>query len=108
MVTFQVPDMTCGRCASAIARAIAAVDTEARLEIRIQDKQVRVTSSAPNAELADAIRGAGYTPREVREGAAASPQPRASRGCGCGCGTRTRTVVARPSLEALKSWRSRA
>lgn len=87
MVTFQVTDMTCGHCASAISRAVAAVDQNARMDIRIQQKLVRVTSTASAAELAEAIQDAGYTPREVHDGHAPAAAPQASRGCGCGCGT---------------------
>ena len=84
MTTFQVDDMTCGHCASAISRAIAAVDKNARMDIRIQQKRVRVASSATTAELAEAIQGAGYTPREIQDEEIAAA-PEAKRGCGCGC-----------------------
>ena len=93
MVTFQVNDMTCGHCASAISRAVAAVDQNARIEIRIQQKLVRVTTTASAAELAKAIQDAGYTPREVRDDPAPTAAPQASRGCGCGCGTRKAPAV---------------
>ena len=87
MVTFQVNDMTCGHCASAISRAVAAVDKGARLDIRIQEKLVRVTSSASAAELAEAIQDAGYTPNQVPDEPAQPAVPKAA-GCGCGCGSR--------------------
>lgn len=93
MVTFQVNDMTCGHCASAISRAVATVDKNARMDIRIQQKLVRVSSSASAAELAEAIRDAGYTPREVREDPVQAAAPRTSGGCGCGCGTPKATAV---------------
>lgn len=93
MVTFQVNDMTCGHCASVISRAVAAVDKSARLDIRIQQKLVKVDSSASVAELAEAIQDAGYTPREVREEPAPAAAPRASTGCGCGCGPRKAAPV---------------
>ncbi|QJW85558.1 heavy-metal-associated domain-containing protein [Ramlibacter terrae] len=86
MVTFQVSDMTCGHCASAIFRAVASVDKDARVDIRIQQKLVRIDSSAAAAELAEAIRDAGYTPQEVRQEPAQPTVQRASAGCGCGCG----------------------
>ena len=93
MVTFQVNDMTCGHCASAISRAVAAVDKGARLDIRIHQKLVRVTSSASAAELAEAIQDAGYTPREVRDDPVQATAPRASGRCGCGCGTQKVAAV---------------
>lgn len=95
MVTFQVNDMTCGHCASAISRAVAAVDSKARLDIRIQQKLVRVDSSASSADLAEAIQDAGYTPRQVQDEAVRPAAPRTSGGCGCGCGPRPAAVDAR-------------
>ena len=101
MVTFQVNDMTCGHCASAISRALASVDKAARLDIRIQEKLVRVDSQAPAAELAQAIQHAGYTPQEVWQESARPAAARASRGCGCGCGARMPAAVdARQSAAA--------
>jgi copper chaperone len=85
MVTFQVNDMTCGHCASAISRAVAAVDKDACVDVRLQQKLVRVSSTASAAELAEAIQDAGYTPQAAA--------PRASGGCGCGCGSRSMTRV---------------
>lgn len=90
MITFQVNDMTCGHCAGVITRAITAVDKDARLDIRIAQKLVQVSSTAPAVELAEAIRGAGYTPQEVlNETPEAAPQQKTG-GCGCGCGPRVR------------------
>lgn len=86
MITFQVSDMTCGRCATAISRAIADVDRDAHVEVRIPQKLVVVGSTASAAELARAIQDAGYTAREVRDEAQASAAEQA-RGCGCGCGS---------------------
>ncbi len=81
MVTFRIPDMTCGHCAGTIARAIAAEDPGARVEFDIAGHLVHVTpATAEPAELESAIRQAGYTPA-----AEATPRPRAG-GCGCGCG----------------------
>lgn len=86
MVTFQVNDMTCGHCASTISRAIADVDKAARLDIRINQNIVRVNSSAPAAEIAEAIRDAGYTPREIADAPVQAAAAPAKSGCGCGCG----------------------
>ena len=85
MVTFRVPDMTCGHCASKIAKAVAAADPAARVEFELGDHLVRVSpGSCSGAELMSAIEDAGYSPAAVE----AKPAPRASSGCGCGCGTR--------------------
>jgi copper chaperone len=93
MVTFQVNDMTCGHCASAISRALASVDRTARLDIRIQEKLVRIESQAPATKLAQTIQDAGYTAQEVQQEPAPPASPRTSSGCGCGRGPRKPAAV---------------
>jgi copper chaperone len=89
MITFQVNDMTCGHCASVIAKAVAAVEKSARIEFDIPAKRVRIGGTASAAELAEAIQDAGYTPLQLpAEPAAAAAPARAAGGCGCGCGPR--------------------
>ncbi|MCG2594108.1 heavy-metal-associated domain-containing protein [Ramlibacter sp. XY19] len=82
MVTFKIPDMTCGHCAATIAKAIAAEDAGARVEFDLPGHLVHVAgNSAIPAELESAIREAGYSPSAVEA------QPARSGGCGCGCGS---------------------
>ena len=63
MIEFQVADMTCGHCASVITKAVKAVDADAKVEVDLQAKRVRVAGSADAQEIAEAIREAGYTPQ---------------------------------------------
>lgn len=84
MITFHIPDMTCGHCASTIARAVASVDKDARLEVSIPQQLVTVHSTAAETELVEAIQEAGYAPEKV---AAPAPGPKAAAG-GCCCGSR--------------------
>lgn len=87
MVTFQVPDMTCGHCAGNISKAIKRVDETAAVEIDMPRKLVRVSGVVAAAELARAIQDAGYSPQEVQTPPAA--QLAATRaGGGCCCGSR--------------------
>ena len=86
MVTYRIDDMTCGHCASTIARAVAGVEKDARIDVSVADKLVRISGTAPDAEFAEAIREAGYTPQEVQESAA--PARAAAGGCCC-AGRRT-------------------
>ena len=83
MITFQVKDMTWEHCAGTIAKAVSRADKSARVEIDIRQKLVRVRSEAPAAELAEAIRDAGYTPQEVEAALDPPRAPRTARGCGC-------------------------
>lgn len=88
MITFRIPDMTCGHCASTIARAVASIDKDARVEVSIPQKLVSVTSTAAESELAEAIQEAGYTTEKLT-----APPPRAARAAGgCCCGTRKASI----------------
>ena len=62
MIEFQVNDMTCGHCASAIARAVKEVDEKGRVEVDLAAKRVRIESTHAAPEFAAAIEDAGYTP----------------------------------------------
>jgi copper chaperone len=106
MVSFQVNDMTCRHCASAISRAVASVDKAARVDVRIQEKLVRVSSTASVAELAEAIQDAGYTPREVQAEHIQPTALRAASGCGCGCGCGPRKTASVDAGQAVAPARS--
>ena len=66
MITFEVKDMSCGHCVSTITKALKAADSEAKVQIDLATHRVTVQpGSADAAELADAIKEAGYTPVPV-------------------------------------------
>jgi copper chaperone len=89
MTTFRIPDMTCGHCASTIARAVATVAKDAGLDFDIQKKLVRISGDTPEAELAKAIVDAGYTVEAIP----VSPAPVESRAGGCCCARRNSSPV---------------
>jgi copper chaperone len=62
MYQFNVPDMTCGHCVSSITRALKAEDAQAKVEIDLPHRRVKVQSALPQADLAQCIAEAGYTP----------------------------------------------
>jgi copper chaperone CopZ len=66
MVELNVEGMSCGHCAGRVSKAIADVDPAAKVEVDVGAGLVRVTSSAPAQELAQAVSEAGYP---------ASPRP---------------------------------
>ena len=68
MITFEVKDMTCGHCASTIAKALKAADKDAKVEIDLAARRVQVEpESADASDLGEAIKEAGYTPVPVQE-----------------------------------------
>ena len=71
-LTFQVDDMTCGHCASAIGKVVADVDREAKVAVDLASHLVTIESRRAGAEeFRMAIREAGYTPVPVEPGATA-------------------------------------
>lgn len=80
MTAFRVADMTCGGCAGRIQRAIIEADKEARIEISLRDHIVRISGAATDAEFAEAIQEAGYTPEMIDQG----PSPASHTGADAG------------------------
>jgi len=62
MIEFQVNDMTCGHCVSAITRAVKEVDAAGKVEVDLGGKRVRIESDHDASDFAEAIAEAGYTP----------------------------------------------
>lgn len=67
MIAFEVPDMTCGHCASAISKAVAGVDPAAQVKVDLAARRVeiepgRADATAYRQALQSAISDAGFTP----------------------------------------------
>ena len=59
---FNVPDMSCGGCASAVSRAITNLDSAAKVEIDVAAKTVKVGLALTQGQIASAIEAAGFHP----------------------------------------------
>jgi copper chaperone len=83
VITFEVNDMTCGHCASTIAKSVKAVDQDARVEVDLGSHQVRIDAAVADIQtLKRAIEAAGYTAVPLgAAGSAVAAQP-SSRCCG--------------------------
>jgi copper chaperone len=62
MLEFKLPDMTCGHCASTVAKTCRLVDPRAKVDVDLDTRVVRVTSSEDAVEFAQALAEAGYPP----------------------------------------------
>ena len=63
MIAFQVSDMTCSRCASAVTKALKAVDHAALVRVDLETFTVEIEPSKASArQLSEAINQAGYSP----------------------------------------------
>jgi copper chaperone len=84
MMTFEVKDMTCGHCVSAITRAVNAVDQGAVVHVDLPTHRVQIEPRGSDAgQLRQAIQAAGYTAVPAN-GEAASPEKSVPRsGCCC-------------------------
>jgi copper chaperone len=60
MIDLIVPNMNCGGCARAVTRACAAVDPQAKVDIDLSQKRVRIGSAQPREAFAAALSQAGY------------------------------------------------
>lgn len=66
MISFEVPDMSCGHCVASITRAVQAVDGQAQVQVDLERHRVDITPVQADAEaLAAAISDAGFTPQAV-------------------------------------------
>ena len=89
MIAFEVKDMTCGHCVSAITKAVKATDKDAKVEVDLANQRVEIEPTAPNAaELRDAIKEAGYTPILITEANVVASGVTSPKSVGCGCGSR--------------------
>ena len=84
MKTFQVNDMTCGHCVSAVTKAVKGIDPAAYVSVNLATKRVEVDSAAADVRsIKSAIAAAGYT--AVEETGSAEPV-QSARGSSC-CGS---------------------
>jgi copper chaperone len=84
MVTFEVNDMTCGHCVSAITKAVALVDPGAKVQIDLASHRVQIEPTALKADaLGAAIKTAGFTPVAVEGIAVQAVNEAPRKGCCC-------------------------
>lgn len=66
MIVFEVKDMSCGHCVSAITQAVHEADRGAQVRIDLGTHRVEIEPASADAQaLGDAIREAGYSPQAV-------------------------------------------
>jgi copper chaperone len=60
MYELQVEGMTCGGCANSVKRSVQAVDSNAKVDVDLANKKVRVDTQADLNAVKSAITEAGY------------------------------------------------
>lgn len=63
MQEFVIQSMSCGGCASRIVQVVKKLDTEAKIEVDLPTKTVRIDSTEDRASVAAALTEAGYPPK---------------------------------------------
>lgn len=63
MLVLHIPDMSCGHCAAAIAKAVQSVAAGAQVEVDLPARTARVAGVANAAAVLEALAAAGYPAR---------------------------------------------
>ncbi len=62
MLSFNIPNMTCGHCVRAITQAVLAVDPAAQVQADVPTKRVEVDTTATRDSVVARLVEAGYQP----------------------------------------------
>lgn len=62
MHEFQLPDMTCGHCASMVGQALKLADANCTFQVDLSSRQITVQSAEDRAVLVETLTEAGYPP----------------------------------------------
>jgi len=62
MIELNLPDMTCGHCASTVAQTCNLVDPAAKVEVDLNNRMVKISSNEDPKDFAEALSEAGYPP----------------------------------------------
>ena len=57
---FNVPDMSCGHCTSAIEKAIKASDSSADVSCDLSDRTVTISAALSENQVTSILKDAGY------------------------------------------------
>lgn len=60
MYELQVEGMTCGGCVKGVTRSVQTVDSNAKVDVELKSKKVRIDTSANLDAVTSAIEEAGY------------------------------------------------
>ena len=62
MLTFAIPNMTCGHCVRAITQAVHEADPAARVQVDLPTRRVDIDTKATRDSVLARLVEAGYTP----------------------------------------------
>ena len=62
MIELNITSMTCGHCAAVVTKTVQQIDPQARVEIDLTTKKVRIDGARDRATIEQALAQAGYEP----------------------------------------------
>ena len=62
MIELNITSMTCGHCAAVVTKTVQQTDPQARVEIDLPTKKVRIDGARDRATIEQALAQAGYKP----------------------------------------------
>jgi copper chaperone len=62
MLSFQIPNMTCGHCVKAVTQAVHAADPAATVQTDLASHEVKVETTASRESVVAQLAEAGYQP----------------------------------------------
>ncbi|WP_413494550.1 heavy-metal-associated domain-containing protein [Morganella psychrotolerans] len=60
MISFTIPNMTCGGCAKSVTKALSDVDGQAQIETKPATRTVKIKSNIAESTFRTALSAAGY------------------------------------------------
>lgn len=64
MIELNLPDMSCGHCASIVAQTCKLADPMAKVEVDLATKLVKIESTVDRQDFTKALAEAGYPPAQ--------------------------------------------
>ena len=62
MIELELPDMSCGHCVQAVQQACREADPQAKVDVDLAARRVRIESAKERGTFAAALTEAGYPP----------------------------------------------
>lgn len=62
MFELNLPDMSCGHCASTVTQTCKLIDPDANVQVDLQAKLVKIESAEDREDFVAALAEAGYPP----------------------------------------------
>lgn len=62
MIEFDIPAISCGHCAGMVTKTVQSLDPQARVEVDLATKKVRIETTGERGAIAAALSEAGYPP----------------------------------------------